>query len=127
MHAVRLCTSHVGVLYCPMGWLSGLCWQMGTGGAGLLAIGAWTAVLMGVFFGLMWYFGVLRCSKEEELQGLDEAHHGGPAYSLPPAMCCEAPPGGDGDCAAESKEPDRQRVAVGNGGNGNAVVPFDEG
>jgi Amt family ammonium transporter len=40
---------------------------------------AWTSVFMGAFFGICSAFGILRVSEQEERDGLDNSHHGGPA------------------------------------------------
>ena len=54
--------------------------QLGIQIAGVLAIAAWTCVMSGIAFFAMKYMGILRVSKEDELAGLDESHHGGAAY-----------------------------------------------
>eukprot|EP00798_Chlamydomonas_sp_ICE-L_P011908 gene11908-15007_t len=43
---------------------------------GVLVISAWVCGLMGIFFGILKFFGVLRISHDEELMGLDASKHG---------------------------------------------------
>lgn len=47
---------------------------------GALIIAVWTAVLIGILFGIFQYFGLLRISEEMELLGNDVSKHGGVAY-----------------------------------------------
>lgn len=48
---------------------------------GILVILGWTVVNMTLFFSVFKFFGKLRISAEEELQGLDVSKHGGSAYA----------------------------------------------
>mmetsp|Transcript_28274 Transcript_28274/g.72706 ORF Transcript_28274/g.72706 Transcript_28274/m.72706 type:complete len:447 (+) Transcript_28274:359-1699(+) len=54
--------------------------QLGNQVAGLIGIAAWSCGTSGILFFAMKYAGVLRVPIEDEVMGLDESHHGGPAY-----------------------------------------------
>eukprot|EP00798_Chlamydomonas_sp_ICE-L_P011903 gene11903-15001_t len=43
---------------------------------GVIVIAAWVCTLMGIFFSILKYFGMLRISHDEELMGLDASKHG---------------------------------------------------
>jgi len=56
--------------------------QLGYQIAGVISIAAWTCGMSGIMFAAMKAAGILRVSKEDELAGLDESHHGGAAYDF---------------------------------------------
>eukprot|EP00238_Polyblepharides_amylifera_P011755 CAMPEP_0196585648 /NCGR_PEP_ID=MMETSP1081-20130531/51478_1 /TAXON_ID=36882 /ORGANISM="Pyramimonas amylifera, Strain CCMP720" /LENGTH=432 /DNA_ID=CAMNT_0041907263 /DNA_START=515 /DNA_END=1813 /DNA_ORIENTATION=+ len=49
---------------------------------GVVAIAAWTCVLLGIFFKILMVSGKLRVPLQDELNGMDMSHHGGQAYNL---------------------------------------------
>eukprot|EP00951_Prasinocladus_malaysianus_P004008 scaffold28419_cov50-Prasinocladus_malaysianus.AAC.1 len=54
--------------------------QLGIQLAGVVSILAWVCGLSSIMFFGMKFGGILRVPIEEEVQGLDESHHGGSAY-----------------------------------------------
>eukprot|EP00892_Ulva_mutabilis_P011437 jgi/Ulvmu1/8666/UM047_0004.1 len=85
----------------------------------IVAIGAWTSVMMGLYFLLMWRFRLLRCAPEIEQAGLDRSKHGGTAYNWD-----DGGRRAKGSSAGQGSA--RQVVNVGETARPNMVVPFNE-
>jgi ammonium transporter, Amt family len=77
-------TDHVGWFY-EWGRGSGNFTLIGIQLIGVLFILGWVGGVMGVFFYILNFFGMLRVSPLEEEAGMDISRHKGSAYDIPPA------------------------------------------